>query len=79
MDCQMPNLDGYEATRRIRAGDAGDIFCEIPIAALTANTMNNEREKCIAAGMNEYLTKPININVLKLMLTKYQHLKLILN
>jgi signal transduction histidine kinase/CheY-like chemotaxis protein len=79
MDCQMPNLDGYEATRRIRAGDAGDIFCEIPIAALTANTMNNEREKCIAAGMNEYLTKPININILKLMLAKYQHLKLTVN
>jgi CheY-like chemotaxis protein len=60
MDCQMPNLDGYEATRRIRAGDAGNMFKKIPIAALTANAMNSDREKCFAAGMNEYLTKPIH-------------------
>jgi len=72
MDCQMPNLDGYEATRRIRAGDAGDVFSKIPIAALTANTMNSEREKCLAVGMNEYLTKPIDIEALQLMLAKYQ-------
>jgi signal transduction histidine kinase/ActR/RegA family two-component response regulator len=72
MDCQMPNLDGYEATRRIRAGDTGNVFSKIPIAALTANTMNSEREKCLAVGMNEYLTKPINTEALKLMLTKYQ-------
>ena len=71
MDCQMPNLDGYEATRRIRAGVAGDIFSKIPIIALTANTMNSEREKCLGAGMNEYLTKPISTDTLRLMLTKY--------
>ena len=71
MDCQMPNMDGYEATRRIRAGDAGDVFSKIPIAALTANTMNSEREKCLAAGMNEFLTKPIEIDTLKLLLAKY--------
>ena len=72
MDCQMPNMDGYEATRRIRAGDAGEKFSKIPIAALTANTMKSEREKCLTAGMNEYLTKPINTKALKLMLAKYQ-------
>ncbi|GAC21902.1 response regulator [Paraglaciecola arctica] len=72
MDCQMPNMDGYEATRRIRAGDAGDLFSKIPIIALTANTMNSEREKCLEAGMNEYLTKPINTDALKSLLTKYQ-------
>ena len=71
MDCQMPNLDGYEATRRIRAGLAGDILSKIPIIALTANTMNSEREKCLGAGMNEYLTKPISTQTLKLMLAKY--------
>ena len=71
MDCQMPNLDGYEATRRIRAGVAGDIFSKIPIIALTANTMNSEREKCLGAGMNEYLTKPISTDTLRLMLAKY--------
>ena len=72
MDCQMPNLDGYETTRRIRAGDAGELPRKIPIIALTANTMNGEREKCIGAGMNEYLTKPINTDALKSILVKYQ-------
>ena len=72
MDCQMPNLDGYEATRQIRAGDAGEQFNKIPIVALTANTMNSEREKCLDAGMNEYLTKPIDIDALKSVLAKYQ-------
>jgi signal transduction histidine kinase/ActR/RegA family two-component response regulator len=69
MDCQMPNLDGYEATRRIRVDD---IYSKIPIIALTANTMNREREKCLDAGMNEYLTKPINTDALKSILAKYQ-------
>jgi signal transduction histidine kinase len=72
MDCQMPNLDGYEATRRIRAGDAGELYSKIPIIALTANTMNSEREKCLEAGMNEYLTKPINTDVLKSILAEYR-------
>ncbi len=65
-------MDGYEATRRIRAGDAGDVFSKTPIAAVTANTMNSEREKCLAAGMNEYLTKPINTDDLESLLAKYQ-------
>lgn len=72
MDCQMPNMDGYEATRRIRAGDAGNIFRLTPIIALTANAMDSEREKCLDAGMNEYLTKPINTDVLNAILVKYQ-------
>jgi signal transduction histidine kinase/CheY-like chemotaxis protein len=72
MDCQMPNLDGYETTRQIRAGAAGSLFSSIPIIAITANTMNSEREKCLAVGMNDFLTKPIDTDALKLVLAKYQ-------
>lgn len=57
MDCQMPGLDGYEATRRIRA-QQGPVR-DIPIVALTANASRSNREACLDAGMNGYLTKPL--------------------
>ncbi len=62
MDCQMPEMNGFEATKRIRQSNAG---AGIPIVAITANAMKGDKERCLAAGMNDYLSKPVSASELE--------------
>ncbi|WP_426359869.1 response regulator [Pseudocolwellia sp. HL-MZ19] len=64
MDCQMPEMDGYEATKAIRASQAKEENKNITIIAMTANAMEGDKENCIRVGMNDYLSKPIEPNLL---------------
>jgi CheY-like chemotaxis protein len=59
MDVQMPAVDGYAATRRLRAGEAGELNRRVRVVALTANAANEDRDACLAAGMDDFLSKPI--------------------
>ena len=59
MDVQMPVLDGFAATRALRAGEAGELNRQTRVVALTANASNEDRDACLASGMNAFLTKPI--------------------
>jgi two-component system, sensor histidine kinase and response regulator len=77
MDCQMPELDGYEAARAIRVQekcppDGADRRSPIHIIALTANAMEGDREKCLAVGMDDYLTKPVRLEGLKAALERWK-------
>jgi signal transduction histidine kinase/DNA-binding response OmpR family regulator len=64
MDVQMPEMDGIEATRQIRAPDSRVLNRQIPIIAMTAHAMASDKDRCMEAGMNDYITKPINPEVL---------------
>lgn len=72
MDCNMPVMDGYEASRQIRQSE---LWADLPIVALTANAMPEERERCRTAGMNDYLSKPFRREELQALLDTWVPLK----
>ena len=71
MDCQMPEMDGYEATRAIRGGASGVLNTQVPIIAMTANAMQGDRDRCLEAGMSDYLSKPVQLQSLTEMLERW--------
>jgi CheY-like chemotaxis protein len=73
MDCQMPEMDGFGATRAIRTHEATAQSGHTPIIALTAHATQEDRQQCLAAGMDDYLGKPFTLEQLRLALERWLH------
>jgi CheY-like chemotaxis protein len=71
MDVQMPEMDGIEATRQIRDPQSRVLNHRVPIVAMTAHAMGDDRDKCLQAGMDDYITKPVRVPVLAAALEKW--------
>ncbi|SOB78447.1 Signal transduction histidine kinase [Marinobacter sp. LV10R510-11A] len=71
MDCVMPRVDGFEATRRLRAWEANHKRSRVPVVALTASAMEEDEERCRRAGMDSFVAKPVNIEMLRAVLEQY--------
>jgi signal transduction histidine kinase/CheY-like chemotaxis protein len=71
LDCQMPGMDGFEASRRVRAHEAQHGLPRLPLIALTANVFPEDREQCRAAGMDDFLAKPFNADQLRVVLSPF--------
>ncbi len=67
----MPELDGYDATREIRRREAAEQRDPVPIVAMTASAMTGDRERCIAAGMDDYIAKPLDAEMLDEVLARW--------
>lgn len=71
MDCEMPVMNGYQATEKIRQWERETGKAHLPIIALTANAFEDNRQRCFAAGMDDFLAKPVNMNLLVVALNKW--------
>lgn len=75
MDCEMPEMDGFETTLHIRSGKAGVLNPSVPIIAMTAHAMQGDRERCLAVGMNDYISKPVQLSTLSAALERWLSLE----
>ena len=71
MDCQMPEMNGFQAAERIRQVEQASPLAPVPIIAMTANAMNGARDLCLRAGMNDYLPKPVTLESMRAILERW--------